>query len=143
MGIFSDLAGFAGESLRRKKADNLNANLDEDTLQWLNAITQAAENGNIEAMFQLGNAYNEGKKLGYDPDKACFWWTEAAKRQHINAQFNLGLLYHGDVSNYYYDPDKAGTWFYAAAKNGDQESQDMLNRYYKYSNFKDKWVRKT
>ena len=142
MGIFSDLAGFAGESLRSKKADEINANLDRETSEWLAAITQAAEGGNTEAMFQLGDAYYQGKRLGYDPDKACFWWTEAARRHHINAQFNLGLLYHGDLSNFYYDPDKAGTWFYAAAKSGDQEAKEMLNRYYKYSHFRDKWVRK-
>ncbi len=39
MGIFSDLADFAGESLRNKKADEINANLDRETSEWLAAIT--------------------------------------------------------------------------------------------------------
>ena len=59
-------------------------------------------------MLELGGYYFNGKYVGYNPQQACFWWTEAAKRGNTSAQFNLGLLYHGEISTYYYNENLAG-----------------------------------
>lgn len=92
-------------------------------------------------MFELGGYYYHGKYVAYDLDQACQWWTEVANRGHISAQYNLDLLYQGDVSSYYYDENLAGYWFNMAAYNGDQEAYKMF-QHYKYSEFRKKWVRR-
>lgn len=141
MGIFDRLAQFAGETVRIKSNANKEKNLDPQTKQWINELTQRAENGDTAAMLELGGYYFNGKYVGYNPQQACFWWTEAAKRGNTSAQFNLGLLYHGEISTYYYNENLAGYWFNIAAANGDQEAYDMLRRYYSYNKFTQSWRR--
>lgn len=141
MGLFNGLAKLAGENVRKHRTASQEQKLDLQTKQWLDNLKQTAQNGSPEAMFELGGYYFQGKYVGYDPQLACYWWTEAANRGSINAQYNLGLLYHGDISSMYYDENLAGYWFNVAANNGDQEAYQML-QYYKYSNFKNKWSRR-
>ena len=142
MGIFNHLAKFAGETVRIKSNVNHEKTLDPQTKQWLDNLIKSTENGDVNAMFQLGGYYFKGEYVGYDPQKACFWWSEAANRGNISAQYNLGLLYHGEISTYFYDENLAGYWFDVAASNGDQEALNMLQTYYRFSSFKNKWVRR-
>lgn len=141
MGILNKLAGLAGESVRIHKTANQEENLEPQTKQWLENLKQNAQAGNADAMFELGACYYHGQYTAYDPNTACYWWTEAANRGHVSAQYNLGLMYHGDVSNMLYDENLAGYWFNVAANNGDREAYEML-QYYKFSNLRNKWVRR-
>lgn len=141
MGLLNDLAKLAGENVRRNRTANQEQYLDVQTKQWLDNLKYNAQNGDIDAMFELGRYYFQGQYVGYDPNQACFWWTEAANRGHVSAQYNLGLLYHGSISNMYYDENLAGYWFCIAANNGDQEAYEML-QYYKFSGFRQKWSRR-
>lgn len=141
MGLLNHLAKFAGETVRIKSNASKEKNLDPQTKQWIEGLIQRAQNGDINAMFELGGYYFKGEYVGYNPEQACFWWTEAANRGNVNAQYNLGLLYHGEISTYYYDENLAGYWFNIAANNGDQEAYKMLQNY-KYSNFSEKWRRR-
>ena len=141
MGLFNDLAKLAGENVRKNRTANQEQNLDPQTRQWLDNLKLNAQNGNTDAMFELGGYFFQGQYVGYDPNQACYWWTEAANRGNVNAQYNLGLLYHGSITNMYYDENLAGFWFNVAANNGDQEAYQML-QYYKYSNFRQKWSRR-
>lgn len=142
MGLLNGLAKLAGERARMKRTQNQEYRLDAEDAQRLNNLKQNAQNGNAAAMFELGVCYYQGKYVGYDPEQACHWWTEAAERGNVNAQYNLGLLYHGDISEMYYDENLAGYWFYTAAQNGDAESENMLNQYYKYSSIRKRWTRR-
>lgn len=142
MGFVQDLAGLAGEKARIKRTANQESNLDAQTKQWLDSMRQNAQNGNIQAMYDLGCLYLEGKYIGYNPESACYWWTEAANRGHIDAQYNLGMLYHGDISKFYYDEALAGYWLSTAANNGDNEAYNFLMQHYKFSHFSNKWVRR-
>lgn len=141
MGILNGLAKLAGESVRIKRTANQEEQLDHQTKQWLDNLKQDAQNGNINAMFELGCYYDQGKYVGYDPQLACYWWTEAANRGNVDAQYNLGILYHGERTTMFYDENLAGYWFNMAACNGDQEANQML-QYYRYSNFRNKWSRR-
>lgn len=142
MGLFNGIAKLAGENLRVKRTANQINELDPQTRQWLDNVFEQAKNGDINCMFALGGYYSKGEYVGYSPNDACFWWTEAASRGHISAQFNLGLLYHGAISEMFYDENLAGYWFNIAANNGDGEAQNYLAQYYKYSNFRDRWIRR-
>lgn len=141
MGLFNHLAKFAGETVRIKRNANTEKDLDPQTKQWIDGLMQRAQNGDVNAMYELGGCYFKGEYVGYNPEQACFWWTEAANQGNTNAQYNLGLLYHGEISTYYYDENLAGYWFNVAANNGDQDAYNML-KYYKYSNFREKWSRR-
>lgn len=142
MGEFlNHMARWAGESARIRKTAKQEKQMTPDKQKLINDVTQRAQNGDVEAMFALGSAYFNAEYVRYDPDEACYWWTEAAKRGHIVCQLNLGYLYHGGVSAYFYDENLAGYWFNVAANNGSQEAYDMLKEYYKYSNFSKKWKR--
>ena len=98
MGLLNHLAKFAGETVRIKSNASKEKNLDPQTKQWIEGLIQRAQNGDINAMFELGGYYFKGEYVGYNPEQACFWWTEAANRGNVNAQYNLGLLYHGEIS---------------------------------------------
>ena len=141
MGLLSGLAKLAGESVRIKKTANTEAQLDPKYQQALEEMRQRAENGDLYCMYQLASYYCNGEYVGYDPEKACYWWTEAANRGHVDSMYNLGLLYGGDVSSFYYDENMAGYWLNQAAQNGDQDAAQEL-RNYKYSSFRNKWVKR-
>ena len=140
MGFINYLAKFIGETMRIKRTENQEEKLDPKTKQWIDTLRQRAQNGDADAMYELGGYYYKGKDVPYDPDQACQWWTEAANRGNVNAQYNLGLLYKGGVSTYFCDDNLAGYWFNMAACNGDEEALKELKNY-KYSEFRKKWVK--
>lgn len=139
--LLNHIAKFAGESMRMRKTEKQEQNLSPEIQQKVDIVIQDAKNGNIEAMEVLGGMYFKGENVRYDPDEACYWWTEAANNGNVNCQYNLGLLYHGELSTMFYDPNLAGYWFNVAANNGDQEAYEMLTKHYRYSNFSQKWKR--
>lgn len=147
MGLLKDLLtdaagaiGEAGRIVRTTKRER--ANMTPELEQAVNRLIQKAESGNVDAMATLADAYFEGKELRYDPNEACFWWTKAAEAGHVLSMYNLGLLYHGDISKHFFNPELAGAWFYEASIRGDEEAGEILSRYYKYSSFSQKWRRR-
>lgn len=147
MGLLGDLledaGGVIGEAGRRvRTAKREQANMTPELQQAVERIVQQAEGGDIDAMGRLADAYIEGTQLRYDPDEACRWWTAAAKSGHVTSMYNLGLLYHGDISKHYFSPELAGYWLYEASIRGDRDAKEILERYYKYSNFSQKWKRR-
>lgn len=139
-GILEHLAGMAGETLRIKKANK--TPIAPENIEYVNAITNAAQNGDVSAMQILGNHYHDGKYVNYNPELAIYWWTEAAKRNDATSQYNLGLIYNGDLSNLYYNEEKAAYWLELAARNGYKDAEVVLQEEYKWSNFRNKWVHK-
>lgn len=143
MGLFGDfvnhMAGILGESLRIKRTASKTKNMDEETKKLFGKITQLANNGNVDAMVELAQWYYSGKKIGYEPDMAIYWWTKAAEKGNVMSQYNLGLMYHGTTSPISFDEEKAGYWFAKAARNGDAESKRILNKWYVYNDKKGKW----
>lgn len=126
------------ESMRIKKEADKEKNLDPLTKQLLEELKQRAHNGDVESMFNLALCYIRGQYVGYDPEKACFWWTEAANRGYVSAQYNLGLLYEGEVSALYCDSNLAGHWFNIASHNGDPDAYERLQAY-RYSSSSGEW----
>lgn len=139
MGLLNGLAKLAGESIRIKKGEAQTANMSDETRALVDQTIAAAQKGDLQSMFLLATWYYRGEYVGYDPDKACEWWNAAAERGDIASQYNLGLLYLGDVSSYYFDPNLAGYWLNCAANNGDQEALQVLNSKLKYSYISKKW----
>jgi TPR repeat protein len=95
----------------------------------------SAEQGNTEAMFQLGATYTgcydeEGEEIiANDNNEVVKWITLAAKNGHINAQNYLGTMYRSG-SYIEENPDEAIKWFKLAANQGHVYSQTYLGYMY-------------
>lgn len=90
---------------------------------------KSAESGNLDAMYQLGNAYtfgNEAAKLVADADvEAARWYHRAADAGHRDAQYALGLMFlagKGVVQS----QEEAAEWIARAAAQGHAEAQNFV-----------------
>ena len=140
--VGSYMKRFSKEQKKIKEGKAYNEGLDADTLMKIKQKEQEAiTNQDALAMWKIGNAYLGISQdiVGYDPDKAIEWWERAAELGNVNAQFNLGYLYH--VNLVYEDAELAGFWLDAAADRGSREARKILSEYYQYSKLRKKWTR--
>ena len=103
--------------------------LPEDEKLALEWARKSAEQGNLDAMFFVGNIYIFGDKVPAitdDPDlEAAKWFFEAASRGHAEAEYGLGLLFlagKGVVQS----NDEAMTWIRRAAEHGHTGAKNFL-----------------
>ena len=89
--------------------------------EWL----PAAEQGDANALFNLGQLYRLGQGVPKDVLKAEEYYLRAAEKGHIGAQGNLGTLYYFAVPNAPRVED-ALKWWQRAGSKGDARSQYML-----------------
>jgi TPR repeat protein len=64
-------------------------------VEW---FTLAAEQGDADSQYNLGQMYREGKVLPQNDKTALSWfarswYTKAAEQGHSKAQYNLGTMY--------------------------------------------------
>ena len=62
----------------------------KEAVKW---YTLAAEQGQVEAQYQLAECLSYGHGCKRNLEQACAWYTRAAEQQHGRAQFKLGLCY--------------------------------------------------
>lgn len=85
-----------------------------------------AEQGDAEAQYQLGNAYNTGTFVPEDDAVAMKWYRRAADQGHAEAQNMVGMLYFmGD--NVPKDHVEAVVWLSVAAFNGAGDNNHILD----------------
>jgi hypothetical protein len=80
-------------------------------------IQRAAEQGNANAQFALGDMYATGNGVPENEVKAAEWYHKAAEQGHADAQYNLGIMYvrgQGVTKN----DANAVEWFSKAAEQG-------------------------
>lgn len=57
-------------------------------------VLKMAEDGNAFAQTEIGNLYYSGSNtVEKNPEKAFYWWSEAAKQGFISAKLNIALCY--------------------------------------------------
>lgn len=95
-------------------------------VDWL---TKSAGQGNLDAMYHLGNVYvfgNDAAKFTAEPDvEAAKWYFEAGRAGHRDAQYALGLLFlagKGVVQS----RELAVEWIRKAAERGHPEAQGFI-----------------
>lgn len=93
-------------------------------------LTKSAKQGNVDAMYQLGNAYtfgNDTPKLVVDADvEAAQWYFKAAKAGNAEAQYSLGLLFMAG-KGVERNNQEANYWMQLAAKNGHKDASSYVN----------------
>ncbi|KAL0250994.1 hypothetical protein GEMRC1_000208 [Eukaryota sp. GEM-RC1] len=78
---------------------------------------EAAERGDVKAMFNLGYSYAIGKGIHQDHAEAVYWFQKAADLGNSDAMFNLGLCYYNG-QGIESDQSKAVYWYQKAASLG-------------------------
>ena len=92
-------------------------------------IRRLARNGDREALFLLGSAYDEGLAVTQDNEQAVSWYRKAADQGHAIAQSNLGWMYdkgHGVAQS----DREAVKWYRKAADQGYANGQKNLGTMY-------------
>lgn len=88
----------------------------------MKCFTEAAEQGNIEANYQLGMLYSNSNFDGCNRETATKYFTVAANSNHTEAMFQTGMMYLG------IDNSEAKSWFRKAASNGHSQAIKQLSR---------------
>lgn len=98
----------------------------QDYAQAYALYLQAAQEGNTDAMWMLGNLCFFGLTGAADPNAACQWYLQAAQQGHLSAMYDLGRChYHGRQ-----DFPQAFHWFREAAQRGSIEAMIDLSHCY-------------
>ncbi|EJK76503.1 hypothetical protein THAOC_01729, partial [Thalassiosira oceanica] len=91
--------------------------LQKDTRKAVELLTEAAELGSIDALFDLGNAYFKGNGVQEDTRKAYEFYKKAAMQGHVECRHNLGN-HEGRKGNF----DRAIKHYMISAKMGHEDS---------------------
>ena len=93
-------------------------------------IKTAAEQGDAEAQFRLGECYYLGDGVEKNCDDALKWYGKAAEQGNARAQCVLGVCYaKGELVNK--DYAEAVKWFHKAAMQGHTDAQYNLGTSYR------------
>ena len=87
-----------------------------------------AEQGNVEALYNLGWLYRNGQGVASDDEQARRLWEEAGSKGHAEAQMALGMLY-ADSRTVGPDQAQAVRWFRLAAGQGIEDAVLILLDY--------------
>jgi TPR repeat protein len=94
------------------------------TSEEVTALRTAAEAGDSDAQFQLGDAYQKGEGIRQDDTQAAKWFERSANQGNSDGQFAIGFAYRGGFG---VPEDKvlAYMWFELAAQQGNEEAPDL------------------
>ena len=70
--------------------------MNREAVKW---FAKAAEQGNVEAMYCLGECYRDGSGVDEDQKKAVEWFTKAAKQGHEEAKAELEFYNRRESEN--------------------------------------------
>ena len=91
---------------------------------------KAADQGNADAQFILGEMYAAGRVVKSEPE-AVRLFRKAADQSHAAAQYNLGVMY-ASGRGVTLDSVVAGRWYRRAAEQGNADAQYNLGQYYEF-----------
>lgn len=86
------------------------------------SLMQAANQGSIEAYYQLGLLYSNSNYDGYNKEAATNYFLKAANANNVEAMYQAGMMYLGS------DNATAKNWLRKAANNGHSRAQAQLSR---------------
>jgi Sel1 repeat-containing protein len=85
----------------------------------------AAQDGHVDALYNLGSMYDRAQGVPRDPVEAIKWFKLAADQRDNVAQFNLAVLY-GRGDGVPRDRAEAEKWGRMAADNGNEHARQIL-----------------
>ena len=97
--------------------------------QSANFYRRAAELGDAEGQFALGECYFGGCGVQKSPEQGSKWLRKAAEQGYAMAQWRLGLCYKNEIGVSHNDSEML-KWFRAAAEQGNEDAQYELGMLY-------------
>lgn len=88
-------------------------------------LTQCANKDSVEAQYNLGVIYYQGKIVPQDYKKAFEWYSKAAKKGDTKSQYNLGWIYY-QGNGVKQDYKKSFEWYLKVAQKGDVKAQHNI-----------------
>ncbi len=101
---------------------------ENDEEKGLYYLQKSAEQGNIDAMFDLGVLYLDGEVVKQDDKKAFDYFSYAAQKGDAGSQFYVGVFYKEGKVVKQSDED-AKYWLEAAADQGDEDAIEALGSF--------------
>ncbi|WP_166360428.1 tetratricopeptide repeat protein [Pseudomonas akapageensis] len=98
----------------------------EDLPQALAACKEAAQSGDVQAQYELGEYYYDGKNTPRDLNQALNYFEQASLQGHAQAQYNLGVMFfrgEGVKANNV----QAYILLKISAVNGDEDALDVAD----------------
>ena len=91
----------------------------------------AAERGDAEAQYRLGEMYLNGSRVRQSDKKAFKWYMRASEQGHSDAQSSLAFMYSmgWGVGE---DPEEAARWYRMSAEQNNPIGQESLGTFYMY-----------
>ncbi len=117
---------FAAGTLLQEALQLYSNNTLKDHPEAVNALRDAAEDGNTDAAFLLATSYRNGKTGTKDNDRAMKWYKKAADEGDADAMLMLGWLYYKGSVTMPSNVGRAKVWFEKAAARGIDEAVEML-----------------
>lgn len=99
----------------------------EKAFYW---FEKSADNGIVDAQWQLGLLYFEGEGTPRDDDKGLYWVRKAAENGQMEAQNQMGLFYGTGYDFLEKDELEALRWYRKAADQGYDVAQYNLGNVY-------------
>eukprot|EP00980_Cylindrotheca_fusiformis_P002229 scaffold517_cov119-Cylindrotheca_fusiformis.AAC.12 len=103
--------------------------VEVDVVAAANWFKEAAENGHVEAMAELGLCYELGCGLEQNDEEALDWYTKAANLGHVTSKYSVGEAFE-EARGVPQSDEEACLWYYRAALAGDEDSKKSLRRLY-------------
>eukprot|EP00960_Hanusia_phi_P040163 754283-Hanusia_phi.AAC.1 len=84
-----------------------------------------AQEEDVDAMFNLGVCYEEGRGVNANPMLACWWYSKAAELGDADAMFNVGVCLHEGIGTKR-DEQRALLMWRKAAKLGNEDAAFII-----------------
>jgi len=94
----------------------------KDYKKAMECFRGAAEQGHVNAQYNVGVMYERGKGITQDYKEALKWYHKAAEQGNVNAQYNTGIIYFNG-KGVPQDYKEAFKWFHKAAEQGYANAQ--------------------
>jgi len=97
-----------------------------DAIEW---FKKAAEKGDAEAAYSLGDIYGNTRIGGnlVNHEKAVKWYRRAAERGYTNAQYKLAARYFDGGEGLPRDRIAAYAWMHVAARQGHHDAAEKVD----------------
>jgi len=117
------------EEAMRRAESNQNDNTTVETQEFRD-IKAKAENGDMEARFDLAECYKNGKGISPSKFEAVKWYRLAAEQGHVKAQHYMGSCHWRGEGSAKKSDEEAVKWYRLAANQGYADAQYMLGTFY-------------
>lgn len=92
---------------------------------YIQSLQKLASQNDVEAQFELAEAYRTGNEVAENPVEALRWYRAAAELGHADAQNNLGAMYIAGMGTAK-DAVAAAHWYRKAAEQDHPQAQFNL-----------------